>query len=182
MLGVIVLGGGKGTRMGGVDKAGVTAHGEALIDRLYDQLPDNTQPLLVSPYPHNRPQVVEDPPFGGPVAGIAAAVPHLDTEHIAVLAVDAPDSPRMLPRLVEALTEQDADVAVTVSDDYLQPLCAVWNADSLRAALERIGDPQNVAAKRLLRAAASCVEVDGNGYENDVDTPEELAQLPARES
>ena len=40
-LATIVVAGGQGTRMGGVDKASVKVHGVRLVDRLIAQLPSD---------------------------------------------------------------------------------------------------------------------------------------------
>ncbi len=66
MSGVIILAGGRGTRMGGVDKASIILAGERLIDRLLRQLPYDAPVAVVSPYHLGMPQVCEKPLFGGP--------------------------------------------------------------------------------------------------------------------
>lgn len=194
--GVIVLAGGRGSRMGGVDKAQVTLDGVRLLDRLLDavtgQLPAPGAIVVVSPYtvavPAGVSVVSEDPPFGGPVAGIAAGLNALDTfnaldglggcDRILVFSVDAPDSPLTTPRLLTGLTDDPvADAAVVrAADGHLQPLCAAWRSPGLRRALQRLGSPRDVAAKRLLRAADRVVEVPGDGHERDYDTVAELSR------
>ena len=71
MLGAIILAGGHGRRMGGTDKASLSAHGTRFIDRLLAQLPYGTPAVAVSPHYLGLPQVCESPLYGGPVAGIA---------------------------------------------------------------------------------------------------------------
>lgn len=192
-IGVIVLAGGRGTRMAGrpdgtVDKGSVRVHGQRLVDIVTGQLPYGTPVAVVSPFPLGRPQVCERPLFGGPVAGIAAgfrALPPVD--YVAVLSVDAPESPQMLPRLFSALVAGAesalAPVAVTrAADGWLQPLCALWRADALGAALNSLDSLSarsglsGLSARKLLRAAGDPVVVPGTGAERDYDT---FAQLRA---
>ena len=182
--GVIVLAGGRGTRMGGVDKGSVTARGARLIDHVLAALPYGTPTAVVSPYPLGLPQVCESPLFGGPAAGIATGFHALDTPRVAVLSVDAPDSPRVLPRLVAALdAAPGASAAVATTGSRIQPLIALWNADALAAALAALGSPHNTSARRLLRAApGALVRVPGTGAEVDYDTPAELCAWAARAS
>lgn len=181
MLSVIVLAGGRGQRMGGVDKAQVTLDGVRLVDHLLAGLGDHPV-VVVSPRTDLGvavPLISEDPPFGGPVAGIAAGLRALDApELVGVLSVDAPDSPALLPLLVEALSHHPgADAAVVrAADGHIQPLCAVWRAEGLAQALARLDTVRDQAAKRLLRAADLIIEVDGDGTERDYDTPAELAE------
>ena len=177
-MNVIILAGGQGTRMGGVDKASVQLNGRRLVDHLLDQL-DGHEVIVVSPHP--LPGIAtasEDPPFGGPVAGIAAGITELDlhSEFTAILAVDAPHSARMLPALQAAIGS--SDVAVTVAaDGWIQPLCAVWRTPSLIRALTSLGEVRDRPVKALLRQVAAVVEVPGDGTETDYDSIGELTAL-----
>ncbi len=185
-LATIVLAGGRSTRMGR-DKAQVVAHGERLIDRLLRQLPPQVVPVVVSPAALgvSCPVVCEDPPHSGPVAGVAAGVAWIAHTHptislVAVLAVDAPDSPLLIPQLADALRGAGPQVdAVTVlADGYVQPLGVLWRLASLQAALARAGDLTKTPLKRLLRRANVITITPAGGIERDYDTPEELQNLP----
>jgi len=178
LIETILLAGGRGERMGGVDKASVLLDGRRLIDHLLPALPG---PVIVV-NPHDLPlpagvrRISEDPPFGGPVAGIAAAAPLTGGELVAVLAVDAPDSPALLPELVDALRATPAaGVAVArAADGWVQPLCAVWRREALLSALGSLERTRDIAARKLLAAAVS-VEVPGAGLDTDYDTLDQLA-------
>lgn len=177
-LGVIVLAGGRSTRMG-AEKAQVKLDGARLVDRTLASLPAHAVPVVVSPFPLNLnvAQVSEEPPFGGPVAGIHAGVQALSTELVGVIAVDAPYSGALLPDLARSLHTSGADVAVVqATDGYVQPLCAVWRRPALVDALERTGT-RDVAAKRLLAAPTQIERMLGDGREQDYDTPEALGEL-----
>ncbi|ALC05594.1 molybdopterin-guanine dinucleotide biosynthesis protein A [Corynebacterium deserti GIMN1.010] len=181
---VIILAGGQGTRMGGVDKARITLNGTPLLQILASELVGH-EIVVVSPHAIDGFRVVsENPPLGGPVAGIVAGLHALDRpeDFIGVLAVDAPYSARMLPRLEKALVDAPvagmAGVSVTVADDgRLQPLCAVWREQSLRECLHRLGDPRDRPVKALLTHAQQIVKVLGDGSEKDYDTVAELQVL-----
>lgn len=176
-MGVIILAGGRSTRMG-ADKAQVKVDGVRLVDQILAGLDDETPYVVVSPFDLGIPTVSEEPPFGGPVAGIAAGAAALDTDFKAVLSVDAPASPGLLGKLKAALESSSSDVAVVqAADGFLQPLCAVWTAAGLDAALGTLGDVRDAPAKRLIGAARSRVEVAGDGREKDYDTAAELETL-----
>lgn len=185
-LGVIVLAGGQGTRMGGVDKASVRLDGTRLVDLVLSGLepfhPDAV--TVVSPrevaLPDGVARVSEDPPYGGPVAGIDAGAKSLDGHRfIAVLSVDAPASPRALGPLAQALSDApEADVAVVrAGDGVLQPLCALWRGSSLLAALSTYESVRDHSAKSLLKATTQVVEIDAAGTAADYDTVAELSEL-----
>ncbi|MBL7285704.1 molybdenum cofactor guanylyltransferase [Corynebacterium godavarianum] len=164
----------------GAEKAQIKLDGQRLVDHVIATLPHGAEVVVVSPFPlglHGVSQVAEDPPFGGPVAGIAAGLGALETDLVGVLAVDAPRSGALLPRLVRTLIDEETDVAaVEAEDGYLQPLCAVWHRTALLRALERAG-ASGVAAKRLFDAPTQVTRVPGDGREQDYDTPEELGAL-----
>lgn len=173
-LGIVVLAGGKSTRMG-ADKAQVKVDGRRLIDRLWGSLPPNCPRVAVAPQNLGVPTVSESPPFGGPVAGIAAGLRELDTEWVAVLAVDAPGSAMLLPRLAEGIGGADCAVVVNAAG-FDEPLCALWRRASLLTAIAQTGE-RDVPAGALLRAARQVVRVPGTGAERDFDTPAQLAEL-----
>ena len=173
-LGIVVLAGGRSTRMG-ADKAQVTVDGRRLIDRLWNSLPSHCPRVAVASKNLGVPTVSETPPFGGPVAGIAAGLIELETEWVAVLAVDAPGSAALLPQLAEAIGGADCAVVVN-AEGFDEPLCVLWRQASLLAAMAQTGT-RNMPAGSLLRAAGQVVRVPGTGAERDFDTPAQLAEL-----
>lgn len=203
---VIVLAGGHGSRMGGVSKGEVRVDGVRLVDLLLSTLRQVgpvgrttvVHPEGITDLPSYVVQTTEEPAFGGPVAGIAAAVQlaaaagaGADTaadatgaghpSHTAVLAVDAPASPALLPSLWEGLSHSGADVCVVTSPDpaggepRIEPLCALWQTSSLEKALAAIGEPRDKAVFTLLRQVKFST-ITGSGEQRDYDT---LAELQA---
>jgi molybdopterin-guanine dinucleotide biosynthesis protein A len=89
----IVLAGGGGRRLGGVDKAVLTVGARSLLDRALEAVGGARHVVVVGPtreLPRNVRAVRENPPGGGPVAAIAAAVPELRSGLVVVLACDMP--------------------------------------------------------------------------------------------
>jgi len=118
----VVLAGGQGRRLGGVDKAAVTVGGRSLLDRVLGALAAVSPPVgrivVVGP---ERPGLVEGgvvlarekPPGGGPVAGVAAGLAHVHAPLVAVLAVDMPFlSAAVLSELRAAVTSRAGVVGV----------------------------------------------------------------------
>jgi len=147
----------------------------------------NEKPVVVSPAALgvSCPVVCEDPPHSGPVAGVATGVAWIAHTHptislVTVLAVDAPDSPLLIPQLADALRQAgpQADAVAVLADGYVQPLGVLWRLAALQAALERVGDFSKAPLKRLLRGANIVTITPTGGVERDYDTPEELQNLP----
>ncbi|MDR7329103.1 molybdenum cofactor guanylyltransferase [Corynebacterium guangdongense] len=187
-LDVIILAGGRGTRMGGRDKAAVVVDGERLVDLLLDEVSlinDLMQVVVVSTRDLEvRPGVKiarEEPPFSGPLSAIAAGLDSLScepSERTAILAVDAPDSAQLIPELRDALSGAPDSAAAVIEEagGHLQPLCALWDTAALHHALRDFGDVSDRPAKALLETV-SFVSVEGTGEERDYDTLEELAEF-----
>ncbi|MBL7498187.1 molybdenum cofactor guanylyltransferase [Frankia sp. CNm7] len=193
----VVLAGGRGRRLGGADKAAVTVGGRTLLGRVLSALlaaePAVGRMVVVGPprleldrYGARVVQTVEDPPGGGPVAGLAAGFAWVRAPFVVVLAVDMPFlTPAHLAALRAEMTTTpsagpDADVALLVDPDGRdQPLAAVWRVDALRAALP--AEPAGRAMRALLAGrtvarvpadARGCLDCDA---EQDLMTARALA-------
>lgn len=178
-LAAIILAGGRSTRMG-MDKAQVKLNGCRLIDILIAELPATVCPVVISPHQLNLDcrQVCEDPPFQGPVAGIAAALPHcLAADFISVLAVDAPLSPRLIPTQLELLSaNHHARVCAVIADGFVHPLGALWRGQALHQTMDDLAGNYDVPLKSLFRQVG-VITIQGDGNERDFDTKEELARF-----
>ncbi len=170
----IILTGGKGERLGGVDKAALSYRDATLLDHVLSVVDDASPVVVVGPE-KDLPGVVwarEDPPGGGPLAGLAAGLRHVDTEWVAVLAVDQPGlTGDTIARL------REPGVNAVLRDDRTQWLIGVWRVADLREALPE--DPANRSLRRTLTQLHP-VEVSAlPGEARDVDTPDDLGTLHA---
>lgn len=91
----IVLAGGQATRLGGADKATIEIRGRSLLEHTLDAVIDAAEVVVVGQHvPTDRPVtfVVEDPQYGGPVAGLLTGRDALlrGVPWVVVLAVDMP--------------------------------------------------------------------------------------------
>ncbi|ROS26168.1 NTP transferase domain-containing protein [Cellulomonas sp. PhB150] len=178
----VVLAGGGATRLGGVVKADVEVGGRALLDHVLAGLASASAVVVVGPPAVARPgvaRVLEDPPGGGPVAGLAAGLAHLDGSAplVVVLACDIPRGAAAIPVLLSAVAESDG--ARLVADGRPQHLVAVYRRDALDAALARLGDPTG-ASMRALVAGLDLVDVpDPDDLGADADTWSDVRRLDA---
>ena len=183
-LGAVVLTGGSGSRMGGVDKASIELDGVTLLERALSATVTAVEVVVVGEQvPTSRPVTWtrEDPRGGGPAAGLLAGLDRFlrPPDLVAVLAVDMPRvGPGTFARLVEALDPAYDGAVLVDQEGRRQPLCAVYR----RAALDRVRPrdrerEHGMAVRRLLEPLV-LVEVAGVGEEaDDVDTWTDLRRL-----
>lgn len=182
---VVVLAGGASVRLG-EDKTRVLVGGVPVLDRLVQGLavvvPDVPVVVVGPRRPTARPVVWcrEDPPGGGPVAGLARGLSAASTlvpddGLVAVLAGDLPFAAPAVAALAAALGEApagtDGALAVDESGDD-QLLVGVHRAAALRAAVAAQGGH---GAVRGVVARLSVVRVPvPSPLTLDVDTPQDL--------
>lgn len=120
----LVLAGGRGSRMGGVDK-GLQLHlGLPLAQHALERIAPQVGARMISA---NRnldayramgvpvwPDAVPD--YAGPLAGLLAGLQHADTPWVVTVPCDSPDFPDdLVQRLAEAATRANADIAMPVT-------------------------------------------------------------------
>ena len=189
----IVLTGGRSSRLDSIAKSDLRFEGRTLLHRTLSAVSRARRTVVVGARPdeslvdgvlHTR----EDPPFGGPAAGIAAGMACLSlqpggaSDAVLVVACDMPHVERAVPPLISALGEHpDADGVVPVdSGGHRQPLAAVYRTTPFAAAIadhERAGSLGGVPVSRLvmgLDLAEITVPADATA---DVDTPDDAVRL-----
>jgi molybdenum cofactor guanylyltransferase len=168
--------------MGGVDKALLPLAGRPLLAHVLARLAPQVDDIVIN---YNRDpaalaafgrRVVNDAAadFPGPLAGIAAALPHCRHDTVLVVPCDTPFLPADLrARLAAALTS-DIDVVIAHDGKRLQPLFLLLRRH-LGASLESwlAGGGRKVDAWCLAQRAA-IVRFDDDGAFANVNTPEEL--------
>jgi molybdopterin-guanine dinucleotide biosynthesis protein A len=181
----VILAGGAGRRLGGVDKALIEVDGVTLLDRALSATNAAGRTVVVGPRRAGGADSVtwcrEDPPGGGPVAGLATGLLHVSAEVVVVLAVDQPWIAGAVPALRASLAARNhdrpdaVDAAVLIdADGRRNYLAAAWRRVALLNALLRI-DPLAGASMRSVYASARCAEVsDIAGWGRDIDTPDDL--------
>ena len=182
----VVLAGGAARRFGGAPKPALEVGGRPLLARVLDAVTGASPVLVVGPRVAGlTPEPTwtrEDPPGGGPVAGLRVAVPLVDTPAVAVLAADLPFLDTPVVHRLRAAVDGGADAAVLVDDTGRdQYLAAVWSTTALRRALSAVeGDRMSAlyGAVRVERVAVSGYP-DGAEPWRDVDDPAELDRARA---
>lgn len=185
----VVLTGGRSSRMGGRHKPGILLDGRSVIDRIVSALWSAApsaevviagSDLGLSPSLRQKVTVVrEDPPFSGPLAGVASAleaIPPSD-EVVILLSGDTPFlSATTLHDLLSAAAAGAPVVSCLDSTGHLQYLCSGWQQDVLRTQLERIEDPAGVPLRALFEGLSpELIDCDPDEL-RDIDTPDDLAR------
>lgn len=177
----IILAGGQATRLGGADKATIELRGRTLLERTLDAVIDAAEVVVVGQHvPTDRPVtfVVEDPRYGGPVAGLLTGRDSLlrRTPSLVVLAVDMPNvTTSTIRRLYDAAVGHDG--AVLTDPDGRRQLAFV--VSTARLDEERPDrEAQHGASLRSLLEPLDLVDVAPTGEEHrDVDSWTDLRDM-----
>jgi molybdopterin-guanine dinucleotide biosynthesis protein A len=164
----LILAGGRGQRMGGVDKGLVLLDGVPLVAHVARRLHAFVQELLISA---NRNQdryatygavVADDPELGpwlGPLAGVAAGLAAAQTPWLVTAPCDVPGLPHdLVARLQSALSGRTERIAVACAGGRREPVCMLLSTallPELRAYLAEGGRKVDTWQTRV-----GCVEVD----------------------
>jgi molybdopterin-guanine dinucleotide biosynthesis protein A len=148
----VLLAGGLARRMGGGDKPMRRIGGRTILERVIARLRPQCDSLILNANgdptrfaAFGLPVIADGVEnFPGPLAGILAgldwaAANRPDVEWIVSAAADCPFLPRdLVARLQQALTTQDAELAVAASDGQSHPVIGLWKVglrEQLRHAL-----------------------------------------------
>ncbi|MEU0934872.1 DUF6457 domain-containing protein [Embleya sp. NPDC005971] len=152
----VVLAGGAARRLAGADKPGLLVAGVSLLDRVLAAVAGAERIVVAGPRRATGRPVVwvrEEPPGGGPVAALAAALPLVRAEVVVLLAADLPFVPgELIERLVAALDADPGSAgAVAVdADGRDQILLAAYRSAALRAGVATLAEPAGAPLRRVV--------------------------------
>ncbi|MEV0677606.1 NTP transferase domain-containing protein [Actinosynnema sp. NPDC050436] len=167
----VVLAGGRGSRLGGVDKGSIRVAGRTLLDHALDAVRGAARVVVVGPE-KDVPGVLwtrEEPPGGGPAAGVAAGLRHVRADVVVVLAVDQPG---VTSSTVERLLAVGGPAVLVDEDGREQWLAGAWRTGALVAALP--DDPRGASMRSVLGPLLPAPVAALPGEARDVDTPADL--------
>ncbi|MFD4402657.1 NTP transferase domain-containing protein [Nocardia sp. NPDC058499] len=174
---VIVLAGGRASRMGGVDKPGLVVGGRSMLETALVAAGSGRTVVVGPPRPELAASILqtrEPEPGSGPVAAIAAGVAALGAEATTQVIVLAADMPFLTPAVIGELLQQSADFdAVFAADGNGRPqyLIGVWRYEALAAGLRELGTVVNQPMKALVPPHTKMVTLAGV---EDCDTPGDI--------
>ena len=185
----VVLAGGQGSRMGGVDKGLQPFRGRPMVAHVIERLEPQVDELLVNAnrnpgdYQRFGHRVIADeiPGFAGPLAGFERGLAHAAGELVATVPCDSPFLPRdLVARLRAALEARDAELAVAKTGDQAHPVFCLMrrgvhaSLESFLAAGERKIDKWYAG----LKIAEVAFDDEPDAFLN-INTRAELASLEA---
>lgn len=178
----IVLAGGSASRLGGAEKPQLKVAGRSLLDRAVAAVAEAVRVVVVGPAQPVDGSVTfcrEDPPGGGPVAAIAAGLPHTSADVVVVLAADLPWIAPAVPLLVGSLPAAGTAMLLDPSG-RANYLAGAWRRASLESALAAVGDPAGASVRTLAAAVPQVYVADQDRWASDCDTWEDLAEARNR--
>jgi molybdopterin-guanine dinucleotide biosynthesis protein A len=122
----LILAGGRGSRMGSIDKGLVPLAGQPMVQHVIQRLQPQVQRLLINAnqnldtYAAFGAPVWPDalPDFAGPLAGLQTGLMHCETPYLLTAPCDSPFLPAdLVQRLASAMQAEDADLAVAVTGE-----------------------------------------------------------------
>lgn len=134
----VVLAGGAARRLGGADKPALRVGGRSLLDRVLAACDGAAHTVVVGPRrPTVRPVhwVREDPPGGGPLAGLAAGLQQVRAETVLVLSADLPFMSRETVRALLTVPPGQEGAQLIDVQGRTQPLAAAYRTEPLRREL-----------------------------------------------
>ncbi len=186
----LILCGGRGTRMGGVDKGLQNHHGMPLALHALLRLAPQVGHVIINAnrnlaaYESMGVPVWPDPlaDYPGPLAGWLAGLEHAETPFMVTVPCDTPNFPAdLVPRLATALAADQADIAMaaTVEDGRLQvqPVFCLLKTTLIESLVAYLNSGQRKIDAWTAQHRCVTVTFEDTAAFFNANTPQELARL-----
>jgi molybdopterin-guanine dinucleotide biosynthesis protein A len=186
----IVLAGGRGSRMGGVDKGLQNHQGIPLALHALLRLQPQVGEVMINA---NRnlgayesmgvpvwPDAVAD--FAGPLAGMLVGLERCETPYLVTVPCDTPNFPLdLVQRLSQALVAEEADIAMAATREngevVAQPVFCLLKASLLESLVKYLNEGQRKIDRWTAQHRAATVVFDDAAAFDNANTVEELQRL-----
>jgi molybdopterin-guanine dinucleotide biosynthesis protein A len=186
----VVLAGGQGSRMGGVDKGLQPFRGRPMVAHAIERLAPQVDELLINAnrnpaeYARFGHRVIADdvPGFAGPLAGFERGLAHARGSLVATVPCDSPFLPAdLVRRLRSALEASGADLAVARTGDQPHPVFCLMRRAVHGSLAEFLASGQRKIDRwyASLKVAEVPFDDEPDAFLN-INTREELAHLEPR--
>ncbi len=141
----LILAGGKGSRMGGVDKGLQAFRGKRLVDHVYERLAPQVGGVIINANQNHEEyksfgvRVVSDAigGYAGPLAGLHAGLSISKRPFLATVPCDSPFLPAdLIERLYQRIDETGAELAVAKTGEQPHPVFSLVR----RGVLDHLAD------------------------------------------
>jgi molybdopterin-guanine dinucleotide biosynthesis protein A len=178
----LILAGGKGSRMGGVDKGLQAFRGKRLVDHVYERFAPQVGGIIINANQNHEEyktfgvRVVSDAigGYAGPLAGLHAGLSVSKRPFLASVPCDSPFLPAdLIERLYHRIDETGAELAVAKTGDQPHPVFSLMR----RGVLDHLADFLKGGGRKIdaWYATLNVVEV---GFD---DEPEAFSNINTRE-
>ena len=146
-ISVVILAGGRASRMGGKDKGLIELDGAPLIAYVHEVVKNKASRIFISAnrnteqYSLYGEVIIDDlKDFQGPLAGISKALKSCETKYLLVLPCDSPyiDS-KLIDDMIAAMSLSDSDICVAHDGSIMHATFALMNSN-LSASLDNFLD------------------------------------------
>jgi molybdopterin-guanine dinucleotide biosynthesis protein A len=178
----IILAGGKGSRMGGIDKGLIPIGGQPLITHIIRQLEDHFDEIIIGTNEAgqyaflNHKTVPDDIKDQGPLMGILSCLKASASE---VNFITACDIPVMNIRLIRNMINLSAGVGAVMpvaGNDKYEPLYAVYRKSVIKAAEQVLSRRGRRIIELLKYVPVKLIPFDDAQWYQNLNTKEELQQ------
>jgi molybdopterin-guanine dinucleotide biosynthesis protein A len=178
----LILAGGKGSRMGGVDKGLQAFRGKRLVDHVYERFAPQVGGVIINANQNHEEyktfgvRVVSDAigGYAGPLAGLHAGLSVSKRPFLASVPCDSPFLPAdLIERLYRRIDESGAELAVAKTGDQPHPVFSLMR----RGVLDHLADFLKGGGRKIdvWYATLNVVEVAFD------DEPEAFSNINTRE-
>jgi len=178
----LILAGGKGSRMGGVDKGLQSLRGKRLVDHVYERISPQVGGVIINANQNHEEyktfgvRVVSDAigGFAGPLAGLHAGLSISKRPFLASVPCDSPFLPAdLIERLYQRIDETGAELAVAKTGEQPHPVFSLMR----RGVLDHLADFLKDGGRKIdaWYATLNVIEVPFD------DEPEAFSNINTRE-
>jgi molybdopterin-guanine dinucleotide biosynthesis protein A len=183
----VVLAGGQGSRMGGVDKGLQEFRGKPMAGHVLERLVPQVDEILINAnrnadaYSRFGHRVIADEieGFAGPLAGFERGLAHAKTDLVVTVPCDSPFlAPDLVVRMQAALERDDAQVAVAQTGDQVHPVFCLMRREVHESLRQFLASGQRKIDRWYpqLRATLVAFDDEADAFLN-INTRDELDNL-----
>ncbi|MBI3547346.1 MAG: molybdenum cofactor guanylyltransferase [Gammaproteobacteria bacterium] len=179
----VILAGGRGQRLGGVDKGLMLLHGRPLIEYVLEALRPQVAEMMISANRHREryaayalPVVADETgDYAGPLAGMLSALSAAPTPYILTVACDTPSPPADLAARLAAACTAETAACVAIAAGRVQPVFALLRCTSAENLRDYLAAGGREVGDWLRRQNAVAVDfLDNAPAFSGINTPQEF--------
>ncbi len=188
----VILAGGEGSRMGGIDKGLLELNGQPLIEHVMARIAPQVAQLIISAnrnleryQSYGYPVITDQMTDKGPLAGILSALQHCQSDWLLTIPCDTPRIPidlvARMRNAADQTTQQKLAAIYSAHDgEQLQPLFSMIHRDLTTSLQDYLAAGNRKVARWLMQQGYVAVDFSdqADAFAN-INTPEMLAQCSA---